>query len=290
MSELALDDLPPLPQAGTIRTLAGRLWRDERVVALWLGGSIARGAGDPYSDIDLRIAVRPDDLADWTAPDLDALAGGMVVGRQFMRFGEGMLLHHVALRNGDVVDLLAQSTERAPFAEPLLIFGCRDARMAEALVASNRQPEEAGTPISGTAIRELIVDFWINSHKHRKVLHRGLDLMIPSGLQGERMMLMRLWFIQATGQDTSAQHFQGIHGLTSVVAAIMGMEGEQAQAILGAPVRTREEVFAAIERHREVVARVGRALTGTYGFEYPEVTEEMVVGCWEAFRQEEAGR
>ena len=74
-------------------------------------------------------------------------------------------------------------------------------------------------------MRELIVAFWVNSHKHRKVLHRRLDLMIPSGLYHSWLMLMRLWYIQATGEDTSAYHFSGIHGLTKLVHSVEGLEG-----------------------------------------------------------------
>ena len=63
-AELRLDDLPPLAQSQAIRMLAPRLWENKQVVAIWLGGSLAAGTGDPYSDIDLRVAVSPDDLPD----------------------------------------------------------------------------------------------------------------------------------------------------------------------------------------------------------------------------------
>src|SRR5262245_2239706 len=83
MTQLALDHLPDLPQAHTISFLASRLWRDDAAVARWIGGSLARGAGDRYSDIDLRLAVRPHALASWRAPDFGALLGEWVVGRHF---------------------------------------------------------------------------------------------------------------------------------------------------------------------------------------------------------------
>jgi predicted nucleotidyltransferase len=40
-----------------VREAAERLRADERIVAAWLGGSLAAGNADGYSDVDLRIAV-----------------------------------------------------------------------------------------------------------------------------------------------------------------------------------------------------------------------------------------
>lgn len=48
-AELQLNRLPALPQARTIRVLAPQIWRDGRVVALWLGGSFGSGTADLYN-------------------------------------------------------------------------------------------------------------------------------------------------------------------------------------------------------------------------------------------------
>ena len=53
-----------------------RLREDERVVALVLGGSLARGAADPYSDVDLYVVVR-DGAFDAVLAERDAIAGGV---------------------------------------------------------------------------------------------------------------------------------------------------------------------------------------------------------------------
>src|SRR5579859_206688 len=124
-SDLRLERLPPLPQSQTIRAVASRLWRDERIVAIWLGGSLAAGTADPYSDIDLRIAVAPSDITSWEAPDLDTFLGGPPLARQFLRFGESSFLHHLIVQNGDIIDLLVQSAEVNPDSEAVLILGCR---------------------------------------------------------------------------------------------------------------------------------------------------------------------
>jgi hypothetical protein len=284
MDALDLAKLPALPQAETIAPLAARQWADDRVVANSAGGSLASGAGDRYSDIDLRIAVTPSDLAAWEATDFAALLDDLVLGKHFLRFGADSFLHHLILANGDILDFLAQTTDARPTTEPILILGCRDAAFAEKLAASNHEPPTPREPATPEAVRELLVAFWIHSHKHRKVLSRDLDLMFPAGAYFNWSMLMRLWYIQATGEDTTQRHFSGIHGLTALVRAVEGLEGETPLALVGAPIRSREEICASIEAERAVVARLGRQLAERYGFTYPAALEAMVLREWDAFK------
>jgi predicted nucleotidyltransferase len=288
MDDLDLAGMPALPQRETIALLAPRLWRDERVRAIWIGGSLARGEGDRYSDIDLRVAVAPSDLAAWETPDFASLLDDLVLGKQFLRFGTSSFLHHLILRNSDILDFLVQSTEHVPSTEPVLLLGCRDDGLARALAANDRAPEEQDDqPVGPEAVRELLVTFWINSHKHRKVFYRDLDLMFPAGTYANWTMLMRLWYIQATGRDVRPDHFSGIHGLTELVRAVERVEGTSPLALCGLPTRNRGEICEAIERHREVAARVGRALAERFGFAYPADLEEMVLRAWEAFKAAE---
>jgi predicted nucleotidyltransferase len=283
-ADLRLDDLPALPQSQAIRDLAPRLWQDEQVVAIWLGGSLAAGTGDIYSDIDLRIAVPPGDLAEWEASDLENVLDGPALARQLVKLGDGAFIHHMILRSGDILDLLVQSSEAAPGNEPIVILGCRDANLAERLAISNQAPKVAHTSATSEAVRELVVAFWVNSHKHRKVLHRGLDLMFPAASYANWYMLMRMWYIDATGCDTSSYHFSGIHGLTELVHAVESVNGMEPLALCGAPTRTREEICDAIERYQEAVSSLGRRLAERYGFEYPAELENTVRRDWQAFR------
>ena len=126
MTSLDLGVLPAMAQERTISWLAPTLWVDERVVALWLGGRLARGDGDEYSDIDLRVAVDAADLEVWRALDVQALTGGQVVCGHTFALGEDALIHHLLLLNGDIADLLVQTTARTPNVEPLVVLGCRD--------------------------------------------------------------------------------------------------------------------------------------------------------------------
>jgi hypothetical protein len=282
--ELRLDLLPPLPQSATIRSVASRLWRDGRVAAIWLGGSLAEGAGDAYSDIDLRIAVAQQDLAAWHAPDFAALLDNPVLGRHFLRLGEGSFLHHLILGNGDIIDFLVQDADMPPETEPLLVLGCRSDACAERLTDADRAQATSEALVTGAALRELIVTFWIHSHKHRKVLYRDLDLMFPAALYANWTMLMRLWYIAATGRDTAARHFSGIHGLSELVRTIEEAFGREPLAACGMPARTREEICDVIERHRDIVSSLGHRLAERHGVDYPAELEAMVRAAWARFR------
>lgn len=281
---LRLDGLPALPQSRTIEALAPKLWRDERMLAIWLGGSLAAGTGDLYSDIDLRIAVAQDDLAEWETPDFDALFDGQPLARHFVRFGASSFLHHLIVPGGDILDLLVQSDAIPPGDEPVLTLGCRSDAFAERLAASNQTPSPAGVPATAEAVRELVVAFWVNSHKHRKVLHRNLDLMFPAASYANWQMLMRLWYIAATGQDTESRHFSGIHGLTELARAVEADYGSEPLRLCGAPTRTRAEICDAIERYQNIIAQLGRQLAERFGFAYPTALEETVRRDWQAFR------
>ncbi|MGO8950027.1 MAG: nucleotidyltransferase family protein [Ktedonobacterales bacterium] len=282
-AELRLDLLPALPQSQTVRDLAPRLWRDERVLAVWLGGSFATGTADPYSDIDLRVAVPPEDLVRWETPDLDALLGAPPLARHMLRLGEDSFLHHLILTNGDIMDLLIHSAARAPGIEPTLVLGCRDEAFAHLLAASSHAPAPVNAPVTGDLVRSLVVELWVNSHKHRKVLYRRLDLMFPAATYFNWQMLMRLWYIAATGSDASREHFTGIHGLTELTRAVEGTYGAEPLAVCGAPTRDREEICTAIERYQDVISQLGRMLAERYSFAYPAELEAVTRQDWWSF-------
>ena len=56
------DLAPDSPQFRLIESARAVLERDARVVAAWIGGSIAAGTADRWSDVDLRVAVEESDL------------------------------------------------------------------------------------------------------------------------------------------------------------------------------------------------------------------------------------
>jgi hypothetical protein len=284
MDELDWSQLPDLPQRATICDVAAALWQQADVVAVWLGGSLARGAGDAYSDVDLRVAVAPADLPSWEEPSLERLfVHTPVVGHQFLRFGDDAFLHHLLLANSMFFDFYVQSAESELSPEPHQILGCRSELLASRLARSQTEVHIfAPHPPSGETLDSLLVDFWVNSHKHCKVLHRHLDLLCLRRIHAERDLLLRLWYIEVSGKDYGASR-ETIHSQSEVVRTVERAKGPQALATLGAPTRNREEILQVIELHQELVSLLGRKFADRYGFAYPAALEATVLQGWKTF-------
>ncbi|MGH2507127.1 MAG: hypothetical protein ACRDHZ_06910 [Ktedonobacteraceae bacterium] len=282
--ELQLNILPDLPQRTTIEEVSRHLWQNEKIVALWLGGSLARGAGDVYSDVDLRVAVEPAQLAVWKAPRFEEIfMSSPVVGQQFLTFGQEAFLHHLVLANGEIFDFFVQSNTTKPTSEPHLILGCRDEQFARILAAENLFAAHPTQTVQPAEVQQLLVDFWINAHKQRKVLYRDLDLLATFGINIEKSFLLRLWYIDVSGIDCGDMRRQTIHSMTDMVRALQEAVGAQELTVIGEPMRNRQELYRAIERDREVAAQLGRRLAQTYGFAYPIELEASVLQGWQDF-------
>ncbi len=90
-------DLGPLvhgPHAHLIRDIASKCVADGSIHAIWVGGSLAAGCGDAYSDVDFRIAVEPGQIGRWTSPNWDHYLPMPPCGGLLLCFGEQALLHH----------------------------------------------------------------------------------------------------------------------------------------------------------------------------------------------------
>lgn len=132
-SVLDLEALPCLPQLAALAVAAPKIWERPEVAALWIGGSIARGCADIYSDVDLRIAVMPEALEAWRHVDLNTLFAENCVARVLLPFGERAFLHHLVLASGDIYDVWVQSVEEAVHDEFLLNLACRNEEFAAKL-------------------------------------------------------------------------------------------------------------------------------------------------------------
>jgi hypothetical protein len=284
---LFLDVLPDLPQSDLLRQLATSLWQVKGVVALWLGGSLATGAADRYSDVDVYLAVDPEARRDWMEPDLDAFFQGECLARRFSQFGENLYVHHLLLAGGEVYDLHVQPADAQFFPETRLILGCRDPALRVRLEQGGEGHEFWPASVIPFVVEELIEIYWHEAHKHRKVLYRGLDLVLVNNLRLTQGWFLRLAYIQATGQDCGDLRRSTIHSLTPVSRAIQeAPSGVEVVRVVGAPTRTRAELVAALDALHAQMARLGRELARTYEFEYPEQLEAVVLGSWEAFKTE----
>ena len=77
-------------------------------------------------------------------------------------------------------------------------------------------------------MRQTIDEFWVNSHKHVKVLGRGMELLVLIGLQFDRARLSRLWFAQINGAEPGPRG-ESIFGMGAMTRAISEHVGQSAR-------------------------------------------------------------
>jgi hypothetical protein len=284
MEPLNFDSLPSLPQTPFLKEVVTRVWQHPEVVAVWLGGSLARGHGDPYSDIDLRVAVETSHISTWEKPDYEGLFDGQPLAHHLMRFGENALLHHLLVANGDIYDLYVQSLEYLPSPEERLVLGCRDetfhAKLLEPFVSKSELTKE----VTAGSVRGILEFYWLNAHKHRKALYRNLDLLLWQGLKFFQPDLLRLQYIYLTGKDCGDLGRATIHAMTPVVQTLQNSGDERVLETVSLPTRSRAEKLEAIDRLHEEVSKVGHLLADKYKFDYPSELETLVLTHWQTFK------
>lgn len=217
---------------------------DPDVRGVCVGGSVRRAEDDAWSDLDLWIQTD----AAWHPERLGAFwLGGMAA-----ELG-GTPFFHGILANGAIVDFLV-----GPEAWP----GYDALEPTPAKQAVESQPGETG----------LLVEAWINTYKHEKVIARGLWPMALIGMEIDRKYLIRLWAILATGEDPGKGAFT-IHGLTPLIRRDLTPERA---ALLGSPARTEAELREALHTSRQELLRVSEAL-GRQGHSRPSRIENALL-------------
>jgi hypothetical protein len=272
------DLLPDLPQRTFLIHVAEQLWEDPSIVAVWLGGSLARGQGDRNSDVDLRVALRQEDYV--RMPSGATPIFQMAVIHQRLEFAEDSTLHHMLLRNGQIYDLFVQSTSRSPTNEHRLVLACRDAQFEGRLSGGVDPPGTTFKPAAPLAIRQIIEGYWLGLLKHKKVVERNLGIVAWEGEHRLRCLLFQLYHVLATGNDCGDPLPMTIHSLSPAVRNVQAKIGPQALAMLGKPARTVEELVEQAMQIAREVARVGRLLSTILNFDYPTEAERVVADAW----------
>jgi hypothetical protein len=283
MSDINLGPLQHGPHATLIRDMASKCSADGSIQAIWVGGSLAAGHGDAYSDIDFRIAVEPGHVDRWTSPDWEAYLPVRPCGGLLMRFGEGALLHHLVLVDGTIVDFFVQDTTQQNLEPKLVILACRNAEFGATLEGFARPAAVLTREIDGAVLRQFFVDYWITTHKQMKALGRNYDLSPFAGLYLERMALLRAWYMQAVGKDIDSR--PTLHMLGALHKGLDGELTEHQRNTLGLPSRTAEETITVIEAIRAEMARVGRRLADRHDFAYPHELEAVVRRTWDEHKE-----
>jgi len=283
MTDLNLSFLSNIPahHADLIRAMSAQCAADERVQAIWIGGSLAAGTGDAYSDVDFRIAVEPGQLEQWLTPDWQRYLPTRLqpCGAVLLRFGGPTLLHHLVLSDGTIVDFFVQDTTHHNHEPNIIILACRNAAFRTMLEGFTRPADALIREIDGAVVRQFLVDYWITTHKQMKALARHYDHTAFAGLYLERMALLRAWFMQAVDKDIDAR--PTLHMIGALHKGLARHLSAQQHDLLGLPSRTPEETIAVIEAIRIEMARVGRWLADRHAFAYPHELEAVALRVWD---------
>ena len=212
--------------------------------------------------------------------DGDALFGQACLAHVPLIFGKS-LLHHVLLENGDIYDLYIQTPATPLTNEARLVLSCRDDAFRAKLDAAH-DPYALHKDLEPEEMKRVLEHYWLNAHKHRKALHRDLDLLAQEGLNRFRPVLVRLAYALETGLDCGDVSRLTIHGFSPVNRALAG---SGVLKTVGLPTRNRAEIVAALEALNSEVGRVGRELARRYEFDYPERLEETVLQHWADFKK-----
>jgi hypothetical protein len=282
MQHLDTSLLPDLPQKHFLLRVLADLCQDPAVVCIWLTGSLGRGAGDSYSDVDLGIALQPAVFDPDHLPASARLLRDNAIVHKLAKVGEHATLHHLLLAHGELYDLMVQTTEHTMREQVRRVLACRDeafgAQLARGVDQSIQIP-----PADREVIRELIITFWMAQLQHQKTLARDLGLVAWLDEQRMRQDLIRLWYVLATGNDCGSLRQMTTHSLLPVMRAVQESLGDNALALIGQPLRMRREILEATAQVRAEIARVGRQLAARLGFDYPSDVEAVALRGWQRF-------
>jgi hypothetical protein len=279
MNDINLGILEHGPHADLIRHMAMRCAADSAIQAVWVCGSLAAGLGDAYSDVEFRIGVKPGQIGDkWRNPDWDSYLPIRPVADDLMVYGGLTALHRMVLADDTLLDFTIHDSP-VPNSEPKpVILTCRNPQFRAALeghVPSALRPFSA---FDGPQASRFLVDYWITTHEQMEPLARQFNETAFARLYGERIALLRAWFMQWVGKDV------GAHVTPRMLRALHhGLEGRltaQQDNLLGMASRTPGETVAVIEAIRAEMAIVGRWLAAKYQFPYPYELEEVVLQTW----------
>ncbi len=205
-----------LPQWAELPTLVRNLYDLSPVRAVFLAGSLGRGEGDEWSDLDLQVHVDRSFSDFLDDAQIQAVTGDPPVALERFKLGADGWMHHLILANGTFVDLLCR-TELSAAETRLWVSLPADMTSPPAVVA--RHPKTwTPQPIRPDEVARLVFRYWITMHKHRRGMARRQDLVIWTGIRHSIALLVRLEFIAATGQDCGDPTRMAIYELSGVDA------------------------------------------------------------------------
>ena len=206
-------DMTELPQLVILPNIVKRLLSLNFVDEVYLSGSLGRGQGDRYSDLDLQVAVARS-FSDFLSPAvLEAVLGATPLALKQINLGPHQWLHNMILADGTMLDLVCRTDIESVDTKQWTRL---DGREWPPVGLEVPKPSSAWAPQAATAddVAEAVELFWVTIHKHRRGLIRKQDLAIWTGIRYSICDLLRLQFIAATGRDPGSLMHMGIYALS----------------------------------------------------------------------------
>ena len=206
-------DMTALPQLAILPDMVERLLRLDFVDEVYLSGSLGRGQGDRYSDVDLQVAVTRN-FSDFLSPTILAgLLGTPPLALKQINLGPHLWLHNMILADGTMLDLVCRTDIESADTEQWTRLDGREWPPVDLAVP---KPSSTWSPQAATAdeVAAAVELFWVTIHKHRRGLIRKQDLAIWTGIRYSICDLLRLQFIAATDRDPGSLMHMGIYALS----------------------------------------------------------------------------
>lgn len=249
--------VPPLPrpQRELLARLLAALAADPRVLAAWLIGSVAQGAGDEYSDLDLLLAV--EDAA------LPALADGWrdVVAS----VAPTVYAQRLGARDKPTItavtpewqrfDLTLSAVSQPQHGYPIAVLLFDRAGVAEHATFGVRAATEPRAQLSG-----LVADFIRSLGLLPIIAGRAEYLVGQEGAAILRRQLVELFLLENGASRGGVKRLNPL--LTEEQRALL--------AALPLPAPTRDAIIASQLAHAHVFLPRARALLARYGLPYPD--------------------
>jgi Nucleotidyltransferase domain len=247
--------------------VATELERDDRVLALFLGGSLGRGTADAGSDLDLLLTVSDehfnqfaDTLADALADVIDPVISLPIPGMPgtfAYTTSQGLRLDLVLEQVSDV--------DRPAFRRRVPVF---DRANIATLISA---PVDANSGPDPTKMEGILQEFHRQQAIFPAVVARGDWLLGQEGVHAARQMLYDL-FVEANQPLPPMGVKQWSSRLTQ--------EQRNVLEALELPAADRASVIAAMTAVRIAFRTVGRATAERAGATWPTAMDQAAEGYW----------
>jgi len=247
-----------------LRTVSG----DDRIAALWVSGSVARGVADAGSDLDVIVTVRDEHVeafADGWRGWLDTWADVVLARELPGSTGSFVATTRDCLR----VDVITESVSplpETPYRHRLVLLD------HTGLVDRLRAPaEEARTP-DLPALGDLVEEFLRQ------------QAIFPAAVVGRQD-----WLLGVVGVHNTQRLLYSLFAASNEPLPVMGVkqwssrlspEQREILAALSAPSASRDSVVTAMRQIRGVFRSAGRARAEQVGVTWPTDVDDAVAAYW----------